>query len=68
MKQLHIRWRWLPLTLAVLVAAAPVAIAQEETGNVYVVVGDNAGARLSGVTVELSGIGAPQLQVTNAQG
>jgi hypothetical protein len=61
-------WRWLPLALVALLVAAPAAYSQEETGNVYVVAGDNTGAKLPGVTVELSGVGAPQLQITNAQG
>jgi Carboxypeptidase regulatory-like domain/TonB-dependent Receptor Plug Domain len=60
--------RWLPLLMVALLLAAPAVYAQEETGNVYVVVNDNQGAALPGVTVELSGVGAPQLQITNAQG
>ena len=53
--------------LVVLVAAAP-AFAQLQTGNLYGTVHDQSGAALPGVTVTLSGEGAPQLQVTNAQG
>src|SRR4029079_2510870 len=47
--------------------AAP-AFAQLQTGNLYGTVTDDKGAALPGVTVTLSGSGAPQIQVTNAQG
>jgi Carboxypeptidase regulatory-like domain/TonB-dependent Receptor Plug Domain len=66
--RIQTKWRWLPLALVALLAAAPAVYSQEETGNVYVVVGDNTSAALPGATVELSGVGAPQLQITNAQG
>jgi hypothetical protein len=45
-----------------------VAFGQEETGNCYIEVKDNEGAALPGVTVTLTGGGAPRVQVTNAQG
>jgi carboxypeptidase family protein len=58
--------------LVLLVAGAALlagaAQAQLQTGNLYGAVKDNQGAALPGVTVTLSGGGAPQLQVTNAQG
>jgi hypothetical protein len=38
------------------------------TGNSYGTVADDKGDALPGVTVTLSGNGAPQLQVTDAQG
>ena len=39
-----------------------------QTGNLYGTVVDNQGQALPGVTVTLTGQGAPQVQVTNAQG
>ncbi len=63
------RKRWLALlALALLLGAAGVARAQEETGNVFVVVADAEGAPLPGVTVTLTGFGAPRVQQTAAQG
>ncbi|MGH7342804.1 MAG: carboxypeptidase regulatory-like domain-containing protein, partial [Candidatus Rokuibacteriota bacterium] len=62
------RQRLTILALALLLGAAGAALAQEETGNVYVVVSDDQGATLPGVTVTLAGYGAPRVQVTNAQG
>ncbi len=53
--------------LVALLAAAP-AFAQLQTGNLYGTVVDEQGAPLPGVTVTLSGGGAPQVQVTDAQG
>ena len=44
------------------------ARAQLETGNLYGTLVDEQGSALPGVTVTLSGQGAPQVQVTNAQG
>ena len=55
------------VTVAVVVAATPVA-AQLQTGNLYGTVKDQNGAVLPGVTITLTGQGAPQIQVTNAQG
>jgi hypothetical protein len=52
--------------LALLVAGG--AYAQLQTGNLYGTVADEQGAALPGVTVTLTGGGAPQVQVTNAQG
>ena len=51
-----------------LILGATMASAQDETGNVHVRVTDTGGNPLPGVTVELSGFGAPQLQVTTANG
>ncbi|MGB5294195.1 MAG: TonB-dependent receptor, partial [Thermoanaerobaculia bacterium] len=44
------------------------AVAQEETGNIYIQVTDTAGQTLPGVNVEMTGGGAPKLGITNAQG
>ena len=44
------------------------AFAQLQSGNLYGSVVDDKGAALPGVTVTLTGAGAPQVQVTNAQG
>jgi hypothetical protein len=54
--------------LAMLLVAVIPAIAQQQTGNIFGTVTDNQGQPLPGVTVTLSGGGAPQIQVTNAQG
>jgi hypothetical protein len=40
----------------------------QDTGNSYGTVADQKGAALPGVTVTLRGSGAPQVQVTDAQG
>jgi len=58
--------RALPL-LALLLATSP-ADAQLQTGNLYGTVTDDHDAALPGVTVTLSGAGAPQVQVTNKKG
>ncbi|HXT23057.1 MAG TPA: carboxypeptidase regulatory-like domain-containing protein, partial [Thermoanaerobaculia bacterium] len=52
--------------MALLVAGG--AYAQLQTGNLYGTVVDEQGAALPGVTVTLTGQGATQVQVTNAQG
>jgi hypothetical protein len=52
--------------VALLVAGG--ASAQLQTGNLYGTVRDQQGAALPGVTATLTGQGAPQVQVTNAQG
>ncbi len=54
------------LALSLLLSGA--AVAQLQTGNLYGTVSDQQGAALPGVTITLSGQGAPQVQVTNAQG
>ncbi len=53
---------------AVLLVGAGSAFAQLQTGNLYGKALDTEGAALPGVTVTLTGGGAPQVQVTNAQG
>ncbi len=65
------RRMWHKLTIlgfAVLLGVSGMANAQEETGNVYVTVGDAQGSPLPGVTVTLSGIGAPSVAVTDSAG
>ena len=42
--------------------------AQNQTGNIYGNVTDEQGGRLPGVSVTLSGMGAPAIQVTDAKG
>jgi hypothetical protein len=54
------------VALALLVATG--AYAQLQTGNLFGLVNDEDGAALPGVTVTLAGPGAPQVQVTNAEG
>ncbi|HET9766225.1 MAG TPA: TonB-dependent receptor, partial [Thermoanaerobaculia bacterium] len=56
----------LALALSLLLCGA--AAAQLQTGGLYGTVSDQQGAALPGVTVTLTGQGAPQVQVTNAQG
>ena len=56
------------LALALLLVLAGAAAAQLQTGNLYGTVADPQGSALPGVTVTLTGGGAPQVQVTNAQG
>jgi hypothetical protein len=53
--------------LVLLLGSGP-ALAQQQAGNVYGVVSDDQGSRLPGVTVTLTGGGAPRVQVTDAQG
>ena len=55
------------LVLAGLVCAGP-ALAQEQTGDLAGTVRDNGGQPLPGVTVTVSGLGAPRVQVTDGQG
>jgi hypothetical protein len=56
------------LTVAVFLLAASSAVAQVQTGNVFGSTVDEQGSALPGVTVTLSGIGAPQVFVTDGQG
>ena len=39
-----------------------------QSGNLYGTVVDDKGSALPGTTITLTGVGAPQVQVTNAQG
>ncbi|HEX3526931.1 MAG TPA: carboxypeptidase-like regulatory domain-containing protein, partial [Thermoanaerobaculia bacterium] len=62
-------WGRIVAVLAVLfLVGGGAAFAQLQTGNLYGTVVDEQGAALPGVTVTLSGQGAPQVQVTDAKG
>jgi hypothetical protein len=67
MKSINLRGRIVAVAALLLLAGVP-AFAQLQTGNLYGTVRDDQGAALPGVTMTLSGGGAPQVQVTNAQG
>ncbi|HEX9944478.1 MAG TPA: carboxypeptidase regulatory-like domain-containing protein [Thermoanaerobaculia bacterium] len=54
--------------VALLLASALPAFAQLQTGDLYGTVTDEQGQPLPGVTVTLSGVGAPQVQVTDEEG
>lgn len=56
------------LVLVLLAVAAVPAFAQLQTGNLYGTVKDDKGQALPGVTVTLTGVSAPQVQVTDAEG
>ncbi len=60
--------RIVTVTALLLLVASGTALAQLQTGNLYGTVTDDKGAPLPGVTVTTTGNGAPQVQVTNAQG
>jgi hypothetical protein len=60
-------WTWVAVLVTAL-ALAPIASAQQLTGNIYGYVADEQGARLPGVTVTLSGIGAARSQTSDAKG
>ena len=55
------------LVLAALLAAAPAA-AQLQTGDLFGRVGDTDGQPLPGVTVDLSGVGAPRQAISDEAG
>ncbi len=61
-------WRRVSVVGALLLAAAGAAQAQLTTGNLYGTAADNEGQSLPGVTVTVSGVGAPRVQVSNAEG
>ncbi len=61
-------WRKALVVAAILLAGTGTAFAQLQTGNLYGTTADNQGQALPGVTVTLSGVGATQVQVTNAEG
>jgi hypothetical protein len=58
----------LTLVLALVLSAAFPAFAQQQTGDLYGTVTDDQKSALPGVTVTLTGSGAPQVQVTDEQG
>lgn len=64
-------WRFVRLlgyAMAAVLMLTPTVWAQYQTGNVFGNVTDNQNAPLPGVTVTLSGLGAPRVFVTDAQG
>ncbi len=62
-------WRnALAIAAIMALAIAGPASAQLQSGNLYGTATDNQGQALPGVTVTLSGLGATQVQVTNAEG
>jgi hypothetical protein len=64
--------RYMPIIAAIVAGVlwwgAPTALAQTAGGNVVGKILDSSGSALPGVTVTLSGIGAPQVFVTGANG
>ena len=54
--------------LAAALSLAPLAFGQQLTGNIYGYVVDEQGARLPGVSVTLTGIGAAQTRTSDARG
>lgn len=58
----------IPLLAALMLLSTGTAFAQVQTGDLFGTVTDNDGEALPGVTVTLTGIGAPRIQVTNAEG
>ncbi len=61
-------WRRFFSTVLLFLVASSGAFAQLQSGNLFTKVTDEQGTLLPGVTVTVSGNGAPQVQVTNAQG
>jgi len=61
-------WRSFVAFGAILLLTGGMAVAQQNTGNVHVKVTDTEGNALPGVSVEISGFGADQLQVTGGNG
>jgi len=68
MKSTNLWGRIVAVAALLLLVAGGTAFAQLQTGNLYGTVTDDQGAALPGVTVTVTGGGAPQVQVTNAQG
>ncbi|HEX4959239.1 MAG TPA: TonB-dependent receptor [Thermoanaerobaculia bacterium] len=68
MKSINLWGRIVAVAALLLLVAGGTAFAQLQTGNLYGTVTDDKGAALPGVTATLTGNGAPQVQVTNAQG
>ncbi|MFP5284789.1 MAG: carboxypeptidase regulatory-like domain-containing protein, partial [Thermoanaerobaculia bacterium] len=61
------RKHFLALAVAALLLSGPVS-AQLQTGSIHGAVMGEDGTALPGVTITLTGVGAPQVQVTDAQG
>lgn len=65
----NFNWRrTVAVAVALLLVTAGMAMAQQTSGNIFCTVVDEQGAALPGVTVTLTGQGAPRVNVTNAQG
>ncbi len=62
------RFRVLVVLAAFAVGLSPPVSGQEPTGALHGTVSDSEGGRLPGATVELTGIGAPRLQVADERG
>jgi hypothetical protein len=60
--------RAVAVILLLLAAAATPALAQLQTGDIYVTVQDEKGQPLPGATVTVTGIGAPRVETSNAEG
>jgi len=56
------------VALVLLLAAAVPALAQQQSGDIYVKVQDEKGQPLPGATVTVSGIGAPRVETSNPEG
>lgn len=62
-------WRIAAAFAAIAVlAVAPALFAQQVTGNIYGTASDEQGARLPGVSITISGMGAPQSSTSNDRG
>ncbi|MEA2561826.1 MAG: hypothetical protein QOH06_3330 [Acidobacteriota bacterium] len=67
MKSINLWGRVVAVAAMLLMAVVP-SFGQAQSGNLYGTITDDQGASLPGVTVTLSGNGAPMVQVTDAQG
>src|SRR5829696_6046049 len=67
MKSINLWGRVVAVAAMLLLAVVP-SFGQAQSGNLYGTITDDQGAALPGVTVTLSGQGAPMVQVTDAQG
>jgi hypothetical protein len=67
MKSINLWGRVVAVAALLLLVGVP-GFAQLQSGNLYGTITDDQGAALPGVTVTLSGQGAPAVQVTDAQG
>ena len=68
MKSINLWGRVVAVAAMLLLVVGAPAFAQSQSGNLYGTITDDQGAALPGVTVTLSGQGAPMVQVTDAQG
>ncbi len=60
--------RFVAIGAALLLAGTGVAFGQSQAGNLFGTTSDDTGAALPGVSVTVTGAGAPRVQVTDAQG